>query len=227
MSAARAGRLRSERSRLTDMKSSGATLRGIERLAVFNRLRASFGLRWELPPLLSTVAIPAGSTCLEIGTGLGWGTVGLLRHGTSPAVVTTDYESAILQRAQAFVREKQPGSRVDYARVDAKALPFRTERFDFVLSLYVLHHAEGYRAALAEMARVLKPGGHALVLDLMRPAFVPQLPASVAPEGVLTKTEWRELFQTCGFVIVRWQVRYFLGPLPRCSIVARRSRGPG
>ena len=40
----------------------------------------------------------------------------------------------------------------------AKTLPFRTERFDVVLSLYVLHHAQGYRAALAEMARVLKPG---------------------------------------------------------------------
>jgi ubiquinone/menaquinone biosynthesis C-methylase UbiE len=171
--------------------------------------------------------MPAGSTCLEIGTGLGWGTVGLLRHGPSPAVVTTDYEGAILQRARAFVEEKQPGAHVDYARVDAKRLPFHAEHFDFVLSLYVLHHAKGYRAALAEMARVLKPGGHALVLDLMRPGFLPQPPSSVAPEGVLTNAEWRELFQSCGFVIAQWQARYFLGPFPRCSIVARRAVSSG
>ena len=215
-----------ERSRtLADVSSSGATLRGLERLAVFNRLRAAAGLRWELPPLLRAVVIPAGSRCLEIGTGLGWGTVGLLRHGTSVTVVTSDYEGPVLRRARAFVQEKQPGARVDYLRVDAKTLPFGTGRFDVVLSLYVLHHAQGYRAALAEMARVLKPGGHALILDLLRPAFVPQLPASVAPEGVLTGSEWRELFRSCGFAIARWQVRYFLGPLPRCSVVARLAAG--
>jgi ubiquinone/menaquinone biosynthesis C-methylase UbiE len=199
-----------------------ATLRGIERVAVFNRLRAAAGLRWDLPPLLNAVALPAGSRCLEIGTGLGWGTVGLLRKESSLAVVTTDYERPILQRARAFIREKHPDSRVDYARADAKALPFLNERFDFVLSLYVLHHTVGYRAALAEIARVLRPGGHLLVVDLMRPGFLPQLPARIAPEGILTKPEWHELFGSCGFSIARWQTRYFLGPLPRCSVVARR-----
>ena len=199
-----------------------ATLRGIERVAVFNRLRAAAGLRWELPPLLDAVAIPAGSRCLEIGTGLGWGTVGLLRKESSLAVVTTDYEGPILHKARAFIVEKRPGSRVDYARADAKALPFLTARFDFVLSLYVLHHTAGYRAALAEIARVLEPGGHLLVVDLMRPGFLPQLPAGIAPEGILTKPEWHELFRSSGFTIARWQTRYWLGPLPRCSVVARR-----
>ena len=130
-----------------------ATLRGLERLAVFNRVRALVGLRRELPPLLNAVAMPAGSRCLEIGTGLGWGTVGLLQRESSLAVVTTDYEDAILQRARAFVGENHPDARVDYARADAKALPFLDERFAVVLSLYVLHHTVGYRAALMEIAR--------------------------------------------------------------------------
>lgn len=186
-------------------------------------------MRWELPPLLKSVALPAKSHCLEIGTGLGWGTVGLLRKQPSLAVVTTDYENTILQRARTFIRNEQPGARVDFAQVDAKALPFSSGQFDFVLSLYVLHHAMGYRAALNEIGRVLRPGGSLLVIDLMRQAFVPQVPASVAPEGVLTKREWLELFTTCGFGIARWQTRYFLGPLPRCSVVAYRlaDAGPG
>ena len=100
-------------------------------------------------------------------------------------------------------------------------------QFDFVLSLYVLHHAMGYRAALAEIARVLKPGGCLLVIDLVRPEFLPQLPASVAPEGVLTKPEWLELFKSSGFGITRWQTRYFLGPLTRCSVVAYRLAAAG
>ena len=112
---------------------------------------------------------------------------------------------------------------MDYARADAKALPFLNARFDVVLSLYVLHHTVGYRAALMEIARVLRPEGLLLLVDLMRPGFLPQLPASVAPEGVLTKPEWQELFRSCGFTIARWQTRYVLGPLPRCSVVARRN----
>jgi ubiquinone/menaquinone biosynthesis C-methylase UbiE len=200
--------------------SSGATLSGIERLAVFNRLRAAVGLRWELPPLLQSGGLPAGSRCLEIGTGLGWGTVGLLRQQPSLTVVTTDYESTILQRARTFIQDEQPAARVGYARVDAKALPFSSDCFDFVLSLYVLHHAMGYRGALVEIARVLKPGGSLLIIDLMRPEFLPQLPASVAPEGILTRAEWQDLLKSCGLGISRWQTRYFLGPLPRCSVVA-------
>ena len=209
--------------------SSGATLHGVERLAVFNRLRATVGLRWELPPLLKSIVPPAGSQCLEIGAGLGWGTVGLLRKQPALAVVTTDYESTILQGARSFIRAEQPRARVSYAQLDAKALPFSNERFDFVLSLYVLHHAMGYRAAVGEIARVLKPGGSLLVIDLVRPEFLPQLPASVAPEGVLTKPEWLDLFKSSGFGITRWQTRYFLGPLTRCSVVAYRlgEAGPG
>ncbi len=166
------------------------------------------------------MALPAGSRCLEIGTGLGWGTVGLLRKQPSLTVVTTDYEGAILQRARTFIRDEQPGARLGYAQVDAKALPFSSDSFDVVLSLYVLHHAMGYRAALVEIARDLKPGGSLLVIDLMRPAFLPQLPASVAPEGILTKPEWNDLFRSSGFAVTRWQTRYLLGPLPRCSVVA-------
>ena len=205
--------------------SSGATLRGVERPAVFNRLRARFGLRWELPPLLGSVALRPGARCLEIGTGLGWGTVGLLRNETSVSVVTTDYEDRILRRARAFVQERQPGSRVSYAQVDAKSLPFVSDRFDVVLSLYVLHHAAGYQHALREIARVLTPGGILLMIDLMRPRFVPQLPIVMAPDGVLTRAQWRESFSASGLDVMRWQTRYFLGPLPRCSVVACTSAG--
>ena len=206
--------------------SSGARLRGIERLAVFNRLRARFGLQWELPPLLASVVLTPGARCLEIGAGLGWGTVGLLRNEASVSVVTTDYEGPILRRARAFVQHKQPTSRVSYAQVDAKSLPFSSDSFDLVLSLYVLHHAAGYRSALREIARVLTSNGILLMIDLMRPRFAPQLPVAMAPHGVLTGSEWRESFASCGLDIVHWRTRYLLGPLPRCSVVASRAGQP-
>jgi ubiquinone/menaquinone biosynthesis C-methylase UbiE len=153
---------------LKKQETSGAVLRGIERLAVFNRLRSAIGLRWELPPLLSGVDIPPGSRCLEIGAGLGWGTIGLLRHEPSLAVVTTDYERAVLAKGRRVVHASSPQARVDYVQVDAKALSFASQRFDLVLSLYALHHTGGYQAALAEIARVLRPGATLLIIDLLR-----------------------------------------------------------
>ena len=42
-------------------------------------LRAAAGLRWELPRLLEGAAVLPGSRCLEIGTGTGWGGLGLAR----------------------------------------------------------------------------------------------------------------------------------------------------
>jgi SAM-dependent methyltransferase len=44
-------------------------------------------------------------------------------------------------------------------RADATALPFDSAAFDFVYSYHVLEHIQNYRAALAEMHRVLAPGG--------------------------------------------------------------------
>jgi ubiquinone/menaquinone biosynthesis C-methylase UbiE len=47
---------------------------------------------------------------------------------------------------------------------DAKALPFKDNTFDCVYSFGVLHHFPGIEAALAEIHRVLKPGGQVMVM---------------------------------------------------------------
>ncbi|MGH9432686.1 MAG: class I SAM-dependent methyltransferase [Terriglobia bacterium] len=47
---------------------------------------------------------------------------------------------------------------VDFLMGDAKALPFPAARFDFAFALHSLEHVGGAREALAEIARVLKPG---------------------------------------------------------------------
>jgi ubiquinone/menaquinone biosynthesis C-methylase UbiE len=205
--------------------ASGRTLRGIERLAVFNRMHAALSLRRELPALLDTVAMPARSDCLEIGTGLGWGTVGLLQRESSLSIVVTDREGAILERARGYIDERQPRSRVRYARADARTLPFAEGRFDFVLSLYVLHHTNDYRTSLCEIARVLRPNGLLLMIDLVRPEWSPQLPRIIAPEGLLSESRWVRLFNECGLTVLRWQTRYVIGPVPRCNVIARSAPG--
>ncbi len=68
-----------------------AVMTGLERRLVFSRLRAAIGLRWELPRLLDGLEIPDGAHCLEVGTGLGWGAVGLARRFSGSRIIATEY----------------------------------------------------------------------------------------------------------------------------------------
>jgi SAM-dependent methyltransferase len=56
------------------------------------------------------------------------------------------------------------GYRAISARADMTAIPFRADVFDVVLSSHVLEHVEDERAALSEIARVVAPGGCALIM---------------------------------------------------------------
>jgi SAM-dependent methyltransferase len=56
------------------------------------------------------------------------------------------------------------GYRATSARADMTAIPFRANVFDLVLSSHVLEHVEYERAALDEIARVVAPGGRALIM---------------------------------------------------------------
>ncbi|MBK7975511.1 MAG: methyltransferase domain-containing protein [Deltaproteobacteria bacterium] len=49
---------------------------------------------------------------------------------------------------------------------DAERLPFEDARFDAAVEFGILHHVPGWRTALVELARVLKPGGHFWFEDL-------------------------------------------------------------
>jgi len=205
------------------ISGSGATLGGVERLAVFNRVRAFIGLRWEMPALLNEADLEPSARCLELGTGLGWGTTGLLRANPSLRVVSTGYESAIIPVARLFIRENHPHATVSFARADAKLLPFPKATFDVVLCLYVLHHAAGYQAALSEIARVTKAGGHLLFIDLVRSNLLRRLHRKHAPGGLLTRQEWHTLVCESGFTLESWRSGIFLGLLSRCIVKARRA----
>lgn len=52
---------------------------------------------------------------------------------------------------------------ISLSRIDATKMPFADESFDLVYSYHVLEHIPDYNAALSEMQRVLKPGGHLLL----------------------------------------------------------------
>lgn len=79
-------------------------------------------------------------------------------------IIAVDGSSEMLRTA----RERMGSAdNVDLRRGDLEALPIDDERLDAALLTLVLHHAPDPSKTLAEVARVLKPGGRVLLVDMM------------------------------------------------------------
>jgi ubiquinone/menaquinone biosynthesis C-methylase UbiE len=93
-----------------------------------------------------------GKDVLEVGCGTGLILKEVARDARRAS--GADLSGGMLRRA------RERGLRV--AQADATAIPFASESFDVVCAFKVLPHVRDLKAALAEMARVLRPGGHLL-----------------------------------------------------------------
>jgi ubiquinone/menaquinone biosynthesis C-methylase UbiE len=192
-------------------------LEGLERVVVFNRLRAVIGLRWELPRLLQNVIIPPGGRCLEIGTGMGWGILGLIQRYPGMTAIASDYDRTVLPLARAYIQQHAPTARVTFCCANAKSFPFPDSTFDVVLALYVLHHVAGYREALHDIRRVLKPGGCFLFIDVVRTPLLPRLRRLVPPDGLPSRDELTQLLMEASLSIEHWR------GLPGLGLVVARA----
>jgi ArsR family transcriptional regulator len=80
-------------------------------------------------------------------------------------VVGIDRSAQMLKRAKALA-ERRGVKNIAWKRGDMEKLPIENASADVALLSQALHHAPNPRRALAEAARVLRPGGRVLVLDL-------------------------------------------------------------
>jgi arsenite methyltransferase len=105
--------------------------------------------------------IPPGGIALDVGSGPGNVTASLARvAGPDGLALGVDISEPMLARA---VRA-QAGPQVGFLRADAQRLPFRDETFDAVVSIAMLQLIPNPSAALAEIARVLRPGARMAVM---------------------------------------------------------------
>jgi demethylmenaquinone methyltransferase/2-methoxy-6-polyprenyl-1,4-benzoquinol methylase len=95
------------------------------------------------------------------------------RVGPQGEVVLTDINPAMLQQGRD--RLLDTGIVLPLVRCDAEKLPFPAERFDCVSIAFGLRNVTRKLAALAEMRRVLKPGGRVIVLEFSK-AWAPVRP---------------------------------------------------
>lgn len=113
---------------------------------------------------------PPAPRVLDCGLGTGTLSAAFARAVPGVTIVTgTDISLAMLRHAA--VNLAAVGATADLQRADARCLPYRDGAFDTVLSAHMLEHVPAPRVALAEMARVLRPGG-LLIVVAVRPTVV-------------------------------------------------------
>ncbi|WP_207546473.1 methyltransferase domain-containing protein [Methylobacterium indicum] len=107
---------------------------------------------------------PAGGTVLEAGSGVGAQTIPLLRQNPDAVLTCVDIAAASLAEAQTRIRAA--GLPVPALRqADLKALPFPRASFDHAFVCFVLEHLPDPPAVLAELRRVVRPGGSLTVIE--------------------------------------------------------------
>src|SRR5690606_37514766 len=114
---------------------------------------------------------------LDVGCGAGVTVVALAQAGYEASGV--DIAPRMIERAQQWAQHE--GARCDFNVASARHLPYGDGQFDLVFALGLLSNIQDDRAALAEMRRVLKPGGTLLatVANLVALDMLAALPRSV------------------------------------------------
>lgn len=100
---------------------------------------------------------------VDIGCGEGYLTVEVARW--AKRVIAIDRSPAVLARAKALAGRRR-ATNIVFKRGELDRLPLESSSADVALLSQTLHHAVDPAHALAEVARVVRPGGKVLVLDL-------------------------------------------------------------
>lgn len=109
----------------------------------------------------------AGKRYLDLCAGTGDLALALLARSPLSRVVGADFSRPMLLRAPAKARRRKVD--LPLAEADALALPFKDGTFDGLAVAFGVRNFEDLDRGLSEMARVLKPGGRAVILEFSRP----------------------------------------------------------
>jgi SAM-dependent methyltransferase len=119
---------------------------------------------------VESAAVGSGDVVLDVACGAGNATIPAAQAGAK--VTGLDLTPSLLEAGRAAAAKA--GVEIDWVEGDAEQLPFDDDSFDAVMSVFGCMFAPDHRAAAAQLARVMKPGGRLAV-------------CSWTPEGTIGK----------------------------------------
>ncbi len=158
---------------------------------------------------------PRPTRALDLGTGAGHLAYALAE--VADEVIAFDASESMLEVVRRTAAERGLGGlRVQAG--DVHDLPFADSSFELVATRYSAHHWTKLEKAMAELRRVLRPGGHLLVIDLegSEQALVDthlqciELLRDTSHVRNRTRTQWLGLLQGLGMELLheqRWPTR--------------------
>ena len=134
------------------------------------------GWKAELIDFAAT-GIPRNGRVADVATGTGDLAYALAQRRPDLEIAAVDVSTRML----ALARVRGDGvSQVGVSGGDLSALPFAAGSLDAVTAGYALRNTPDWRASIAELARVIRPGGHLFTLDFYLPSFPPWRAAFLA-----------------------------------------------
>ena len=170
---------------------------------------ADLGLGCGLPTQFAK--IKKGDTVIDLGSGAG-NDCFVARHETGPEgkVIGIDFTPIMIEKAR-MNAEKLGYNNVEFREGDIDAMPVSNAIADVIVSNCVLNLVPNKKKVIGEMYRVLKPGGHFSVSDIV---LVGQLPDALREDaemyagcvaGAIQKSEYLQFIQETGFQNIKVQ----------------------
>ncbi|MGC5262281.1 class I SAM-dependent methyltransferase [Streptomyces cyaneofuscatus] len=183
----------------------------IEKAAINNPARRALQRLYEVPTLLKLAGgpLPPGAKAAELGCGPGYGTRLILDRFGAAHVDAVDLDPYMITRARRRLASQKHRVRLAVGDATDLSTAFGAPdgAYDAVFDFAIIHHIPDWRSALAEAARVLKPGGVFVFEEVTAHA--------------LARPTYRRLFAHP--TEDRFSAEQFLEQLPRHGLAVRSS----
>lgn len=134
-------------------------------------LSLGIDIRWR-KKAIKLLATDNPKRILDVATGTGDFAVETLKLNPEH-VIGVDISEGMLDVGRKKIKERGLEDKIDLRLADSENLPFEENKFDAVIVAFGVRNFENLEKGLAEMHRVLKPGGRVVVLEFSKPTAFP------------------------------------------------------